>query len=250
MISTMKIAAAIRHVHFEDLGVFAQTLTENDYTIRYYDAGIHDLKSPSLQTYELLIVLGAPIGVYEQDRYPFLFEEIKLIENRLAANLPTLGICLGAQLLARALGTRVYPGPTKEIGWAPVALTNAGQSGPTRHLDGVPVLHWHGDTFDLPAGAELLASTSVCRNQAFTHGRNTIAFQFHPEASNASFERWLIGHAAEIAAVPGLSVVALRADTQRFAPTSEARGQQVLYDWLSQLDEVPAHSMEEGASRV
>ncbi len=250
MIPTMKIAAVIRHVHFADLGAFEPTLTGSDYTIRYYDAGLHDLNSPSLPAHELLIVLGAPIGVYEEDKYPFLSQEIELIEKRLAANLPTVGICLGAQLLARALGCRVYPGPAKEIGWAPVALSNAGHRGPARHLDGVPVLHWHGDTFDLPAGAELLASTAVCRNQAFTHGRNTIAFQFHPEVASANFERWLIGRAAEIASVPGLSVHTLRADTQRFAPTSELRGQQVLSDWLSQLDAVPANSLEEGASRV
>ncbi len=246
----MKIAAAIRHVHFEDLGAFEPTLTENDYTIRYYDAGIHDLKLTSLQTHDLLIVLGAPVGVYEEDKYPFLSDEIALIEKRLADNLPTLGICLGAQLLARALGSRVYAGPAKEIGWAPVTLSTAGHSGPTRHLEGIPVLHWHGDTFDLPAGAELLASTTICRNQAFTRARNTIAFQFHPEASRLNFERWLIGHAAEIAGVPGLSVATLRTDTQRFAPTSEVRGQQMLSDWLNQLDSGTAISLQQDASRA
>jgi GMP synthase (glutamine-hydrolysing) len=236
IIPAMKIAAAIRHVHFEDLGAFEPTLTEHGYTVRYYDAGTHDLKSHNLLTHELLIVLGAPVGAYEEEKYPFLSDEIKLMEKRLASSRPTVGICLGAQLLARALGSRVYPGPAKEIGWAPVMLSDAGHEGPARHLEGVPVLHWHGDTFDLPAGAELLASTSVCRNQAFSHGRNTIAFQFHPEATSANFERWLIGHAAEIGGVPGLSVAALRADTQRFARDSEPRGKRVLSDWLSQLD--------------
>jgi GMP synthase (glutamine-hydrolysing) len=236
IIPAMKIAAAIRHVHFEDLGAFEPTLTEHGYTVRYYDAGTHDLKSHNLLTHELLIVLGAPVGAYEEEKYPFLSDEIKLMEKRLASSHPTVGICLGAQLLARALGSRVYPGPAKEIGWAPVMLSDAGHKGPARHLEGVPVLHWHGDTFDLPAGAELLASTSVCRNQAFSHGRNTIAFQFHPEATSANFECWLIGHAAEIGGVPGLSVAALRADTQRFARDSEPRWKRVLSDWLSQLD--------------
>src|ERR1700719_2323373 len=105
----MKIAAAIRHVHFEDLGAFEPTLTEQGYAVRYYEAGIHDLKSPNLLTHELLIVLGAPVGVYEEDKYPFLSDEIKLLEERLASNHPTVGVCLGAQLLARALGSRVYP---------------------------------------------------------------------------------------------------------------------------------------------
>src|ERR1700674_4054522 len=163
----MKLAAAIRHVHFEDLGAFEATLSEHGYETRYYDAGVADLHSPHLHSCDLLIVLGAPFGAYEEDKYPILTDEIALIERRLAAELPALGICLGAQLFARALGSRVYPGPAKEVGWSPIALTEAGKQGPTRHLGAGPVLHWHGDTFDLPAGTELLASTAICRNQAF-----------------------------------------------------------------------------------
>ena len=101
--------------------------------------------------------------------------------------------------MARALGSRVYPGPAKEIGWAPIALTAAGKQSVARHFEGTPVLHWHGDTFDLPTGTELLASTTICQNQAFRYGHHGIAFQFHPEGSARHFERWLIGHAAEIA---------------------------------------------------
>jgi GMP synthase (glutamine-hydrolysing) len=231
----MKIAAAIRHVHFEDLGAFEPVLAERGYTIRYYEAGIHDLTSASLITHDLLVILGAPIGVYEEDKYPFVSDEIRLLEERLVRNLPTLGICLGAQLIARSLGCRVYPGPAKEMGWAPVTLTKAGGEGVTQHLRDTAVLHWHGDTFDLPAESELLASTPVCRNQAFTRGRNVIAFQFHPEVWRLNFERWLVGHAVEIASVAGVSVNSLRADTQRFAAQSEVHGQRCLSEWLNQL---------------
>lgn len=231
----MKIAAVIRHVHFEDLGAFEPILSQRGFAIRYYEAGIHDLETPGLRECDLLIVLGAPIGAYEEDRYPFLKEEISNIENRLNRELPLLGICLGAQLIARALGSRVYPGPAKEIGWAPIALTPAGKQSCARHLDGGPVLHWHGDTFDLPNGAELLASTPVCQNQAFRRGNATLAFQFHPEASGDHFDRWLIGHACEIGAVPGLSVNTLRADTQRLAPEAARRGQQCFSEWLDGL---------------
>lgn len=231
----MKIAAVIRHVHFEDLGAFQPVLNQQGYTIRYYEAGIHNLQTPGLLKCELLIVLGAPIGAYEMDKYPFLADEIKTIKGRLAAGLPLLGICLGAQLLACAMGARVYPGPAKEIGWAPITLTEAGQRGVTKHLDGSPVLHWHGDTFDLPRDAELLASTALCRHQAFRRGNTILAFQFHPEASGENFDRWLIGHAAEIGAVPGLSVNGLRTDTQRWAAEAACRGQRCFSEWLEGL---------------
>jgi GMP synthase (glutamine-hydrolysing) len=98
-----------------------------------------------------------------------------------------------------------------------------------------PVLHWHGDTFDLPDGATLLASTDICRNQAFSLGRHGLGFQFHPEAQTPGFERWLIGHACEIAATPGVAVDRLRADTARLSAPALAKGQQVLRAWLAQL---------------
>ena len=134
--------------------------------------------------------------------------------------------------MARALGARVYPGPAKEIGWKPLIL---GQGELLAPLADHPVLHWHGDTFDLPDGAVHLASTDVCRNQAFSLGRHGLAFQCHPEAGIQGFERWLIGHACEIAATPGVTVTALRADTARFAPTALEKGRQVLRNWLAQF---------------
>jgi GMP synthase (glutamine-hydrolysing) len=229
-----RTAAVIRHVHFQDLGAFAQPIAEAGYAVRVHDAGVDDLPALDPLAADLVVVLGGPIGAYEEDAYPFLRDEIGLLERRLAAGRPTLGICLGAQLMARALGARVYPGPAKEIGWAAIALTEAGRSGPLRHLGDGPVLHWHGDTFDLPQGAERLASTEICANQAFAYGRNALAFQFHPEAEAKGFERWLIGHAVEIAAA-GLSVPALRADTARFAEAAAARGRACLAEWLRQL---------------
>jgi GMP synthase (glutamine-hydrolysing) len=231
----VKTAAAIRHVHFEDLGAFESVLTGSGYQIRYCDAGISDLHSPELADCDLLVVLGGPIGAYEEEKYPFLADEIALIRKRLNFARPALGICLGAQLFARALNARVYPGPAKEIGWEPVTLTPEGKRGPLRSLEGVPVLHWHGDTFDLPEGAKLLASTKICQNQAFTYGKAVLAFQFHPEASAKNFERWLIGHAAEIASVTGLSVSKLRSDTARLAPESAPLGQHCLREWLEEL---------------
>jgi GMP synthase (glutamine-hydrolysing) len=231
----MKTAAAIRHVPFEDLAAFAPVLEKNGYAIRYYEAAVDDLTAPQLLDCDLLFVLGGPIGAYEEDKYPFLCQELAVIERRLASGRPIMGLCLGAQLMARALGSRVYPGPAKEIGWAPITLTEAGRRGPARHLESGPVLHWHGDTFDLPAGAELLASTTICRNQAFACGQNALAFQFHPEANAENLEQWFVGHAVEISGVAGLTVSGLRADSRKFAPEAQERGQRCLSEWLAGL---------------
>src|SRR5262249_50790545 len=133
------------------------------------------------------------------------------IEYRMRRNLPTLGICLGAQLMANALGARVYPGHVKEIGWGAIDLTPQGRSSCLRSLgDDGKVLHWHGDTFDLPEDAQRLASNANYENQAFAFGSNALALQFHLEAKPRQLEEWYVGHAAELAAAR-ISIPELRA---------------------------------------
>ena len=220
-----KTAIAIRHVHFEDLGAFDRVLRRHGYAVGHCDAGIDDVGNVDPVAPDLVILLGGPISAYEESLYPFLRHEIALLERRLGAARPTLGICLGA---------RVYPAPAKEIGWGELQMSEAGRAGPLRHLAGVPVLHWHGDTFDLPEGAKLLASTEICSNQAFALGRHVFASQFHPEVSGHGFEHWLVGHAVELAAA-GVSPTALRRDTERLAPASAARGEACLSEWLGGL---------------
>src|SRR5262249_60772122 len=128
------------------------------YQTAYRDGGVDDLKNVGFDADDILIVLGGPIGAYEEATSPFVHDELGLTESALRRNIPTLGICLGAQLLARALGARVYRGPAREIGIGPIALTSAGLQSPLRHLnEDRLVLHWHGDTFDLPSNAALLA---------------------------------------------------------------------------------------------
>jgi GMP synthase (glutamine-hydrolysing) len=228
---------AIRHVHFEDLGVFAQVLTARGWDIAFREAGTDDLAAIDPLAADLLVVLGGPIGAYEDHLYPFLGLELRLLERRLAKARPTLGICLGAQLMARALGAKVYPGPAKEIGWSGLRLTKAGEQSPLKFIGPAetPVLHWHGDTFDLPAGATLLASTQPCANQAFSVGANVLGLQFHAEVDGAGIERWLIGHACELAAQKGLSLDKLRADSARYGPTLARQGSRLFTTWLDDL---------------
>lgn len=227
----LRTAVAIRHLAFEDLGTFEPVLERAGFKVHYYDVGIDELWTlDPLQT-ELLIVLGGPVGAYEDDKYPFLVDELRILEARLTANRPTLGICLGAQLMARTLGAKVYPGSAKEIGFKPITLTAAGEQSALRALGVAPVLHWHGDTFDLPADATHLAYTDICPNQAFSHGKS-LALQFHPEGGGSGFERWLIGHTLELATT-NIDIAALRADQLRYAAALSTAATAFLKTWLA-----------------
>ena len=233
---TQRTVQALRHVGFEDLGSFEAPLREAGYAVEYVDVAERDLGPLDPLGADLVVVLGGPIGVNDHDAYPVVTEELRLLRARLAANRATLGVCLGAQLMAAALGARVYPCPSgKEIGWSPLELTDAGAHHPLIALRDVPVLHWHGDTFDLPHGCDLLASTPPCRTQAFARGRTALGLQFHPEVQASRFEHWLLGHASELASA-GFSPIALRLDAERYAPHLEKAGATMLGAWLADLD--------------
>ncbi len=225
---------AIRHVAFEDLASFEIVLQARGYDIQYVDAATEDLAALPHDLPAPVFVLGGPIGAYEEALYPFLNAELRFIEKRLVAKLPIFGICLGAQLMARALGARVYPAPGKELGWAPITLTEAGQNSVLKPLGNGPVLHWHGDTFDLPQGATRLVSTAICENQAFSIGTQALALQFHIEAEAKGLERWYVGHTMELA-LASIAVPTLRAQSRELAPSAAARGNACLTAWLDAL---------------
>ncbi|MGB3865191.1 MAG: glutamine amidotransferase [Xanthobacteraceae bacterium] len=226
-------AVALRHVAFEDLGLLAPLLARAGWDVTTFDAASADLDQPAIAGADLLIVLGGPIGVGDVADYPFLAREIALLEARLAGDRPTLGICLGSQLMAAALGARVYAGPAKEIGWAPLRLTAEGAASCLAPLaaPGATVLHWHGDTFDLPAGAVRLASTEAYENQAFAFGKNALALQFHIEADPAGLEEWYVGHTVELAAAK-IPIRALRTATAAVAPRLAAQAERVFAGWF------------------
>lgn len=228
-----KTVLALRHVHFEDLGTFAETLADSGFRIEYADAVMEDFSRVSPLQPDLVVILGGPVGVYEDDAYPFLAAERTFVAARLAADRPTLGLCLGAQMIASAAGAAVYPG-SSEIGFAPVDLTEAGRQGPLGHLTGVSVLHWHGDTFDLPAGAIHLAATEKTGHQAFAIGRNILALQFHPEVAGIAIEHWLVGHTAELHG-KGIDPRLLRSEARQLGPNLRTHGRRMLEAWLDQI---------------
>jgi GMP synthase (glutamine-hydrolysing) len=233
--STMKTLLALRHVAFEDLGRLAPLMEARGWSIHYHDVGEEDLGTVDLGQADLLVVLGGPIGAEEEDLYPFLADEVALVRERLAAQRPLLGICLGAQLIARALGARVRPMDLKEIGFAPLQLTPSGHRSPLSAVGRQPVLHWHGDAFDLPQGISSLARTAACANQAFCVGQHAMAWQFHLEFDSARLESWLIGHAVELAHA-GIAPGDLRQAAEEHGAGLETALRHVMGAWLEPVE--------------
>lgn len=231
--NSMKKAVVLRHVAFENLGNLAAVLEFKNYEIEYIEVPTASLAQYNPLDADLLIILGGPIGVYEGDMYPFLTDEIAFIKARLEKRLPTLGICLGAQLIAWALGARVYPGHQKEIGWSGLQLSAAGHNSFMHHLDEslTTVLHWHGDTFDLPAGAQLLASSTLYPNQAFMVDDSILALQFHPELLPGTIESWLVGHTCELNKA-GIDINQLRTISHASVNQLNAQARKFWDEWI------------------
>lgn len=222
-------AVAVRHVAFEDLGILEPILVERGFDVTTLQAGVDSLDS--MADADVLVVLGGPIGVGDVQDFPFLQEEVSHLRQRLEHGLPTLGICLGAQLMAAALGARVTPSGSFEVGYRPLRVTAAGRDSVLAGLDGVPVLHWHGDVFGIPSGARRLAETDGFSNQAFDLGPAILALQFHIEARWDEIERWLIGHSVELAD-RGVSVPDLREQARRWGPQLESVASALLRRWI------------------
>ena len=232
-------AFIIQHLKFEDLGNIEPELIKKGYDIYYFFPGNPDhLEILRNCTAELLIILGGPIGAYEDSLYPFLSIEKEIIENYINNNKPVLGICLGAQLIASVLGANVFPGGEKEIGWSPVQLNREVDiAWLPKNLDEENVLHWHGDTFELPHKAIRIASSEKYENQGFIYNSNILALQFHLEVLPKNIENWLIGHTMEINKTDGISVESLRAQTRAQSNMMQEKASNLWSSWFDFIKE-------------
>jgi len=193
----MSEVLAIRHVEFEHLGMMEKVLKELGYSFMYLDTPSGAKLNKSLEEFSLIVVLGGYMGAYEEEKYPFLSYEFKLMEEALKKEIPLLGICLGAQMLAKVLGAKVYPGDKgKEIGW--YEITKVGEH---PYFEEFPkklkVLQWHGDTFDLPADAVRIFSSEKYPNQAFVYNK-AVGLQFHIEVDKELLKTWINAYKKEV----------------------------------------------------
>ncbi|MBN1119044.1 MAG: amidotransferase [Bacteroidales bacterium] len=176
----------IQHVHFETPGFILDWAKEKKYTTSFTYL-FENEKLPRFNAFDFLVIMGGPMSVYEEDKYLFLSEEKKFIKEAIEKNKVVLGICLGAQLIAEALGSKVYSGPNKEIGWFPVEFINKS----IFNTAASTVFHWHGDTFDIPDEAIHLAGSEGTPNQAFIYNNKVLALQFHIEVKQENIRNML-----------------------------------------------------------
>jgi GMP synthase (glutamine-hydrolysing) len=231
----MRHCIVLRHVPFESLGLLEPLMVARGFGIQIIDVPVTPLPRQALLDAELLVVLGGPISVYEQALYPFLNAELEALAQRLRDEQATIGICLGAQLIAHALGAKVYRGAGKEIGWSPLQLTPSGLKSPLAAIDGQRVLHWHGDTFDLPDGADLLASTALTPHQAFAWRDVAVGLQFHLEVTARDLEAWYVGHALELSSLTSTNVPKMREAGQLHAARLEPHANRALAELLDRI---------------
>lgn len=185
-------AAVFEHVPNEKAGTLGVFLRRERIPFREYPLYDPSTTLPDLERVRCLIVMGGPMNVYEEDKHSFLRPETALIARAVASDIPYLGVCLGSQLLAKALGAKVYQAKAPEVGWMPVDLTKESHSDTVFAAAPSPlsVLQWHEDTFDLPDGARLLAASRLVPHQAFRYGASAYGLQFHVEADRPMLEDW------------------------------------------------------------
>jgi GMP synthase-like glutamine amidotransferase len=208
----------VKHVDIEGPGLIEDCLRHEHipHQILSLESGFH---LPKLDSLTHLVILGGPMNVYEEDRYPFLREEDLFIKEAIQRGRSILGICLGAQLIAKALGAKVFKAPVKEIGWYDVSLTRIGCIDPffSQLPKRFSVFQWHEDSFEIPHSAILIATSSLVPYQAFRYGNNAYGLQFHLEVTDTMIREWMETYEEEFEGpqLPHLSKLRILADTEQ-----------------------------------
>ncbi len=226
-----------QHEAEEGLGTFADVLERQSIGCRHIRLFRDEIPTESWDEVKALIILGGSMGVHEEEKYPFLKWEKTIIRTAIKNGIPLLGICLGAQLIAAAAAAEVYQGNFQEIGWYPISMTLEGEMDPL--LGHIPnkaiVFHWHGDSFNLPKGAQRLASSIYYDNQAFCMGRNVYGLQFHLEVTPAMIDLWIDQHSKELARFPYISPDKIRADTITYSPALKYYGERFFSEFIRRV---------------
>jgi GMP synthase (glutamine-hydrolysing) len=224
----------IQHAPMETSGIIAAELETRGMAAKVVRTFAGEQVPRELGPSRGLVVMGGPMSVYEGDRYPFLRDELRLIESAMRDDAPVLGVCLGSQLIAAALGAEVKSGGRKEIGWHAVKLTDDAFLDPLwKGIESsFPAFHWHGDVFTLPAGATLLASSQLTPRQAFRYGKTTYAILFHLEVTEGIVEAMVRSFSDELAAERLDGDAILRA-AELHLPASMQRGRPLFARWAS-----------------
>jgi GMP synthase (glutamine-hydrolysing) len=230
----MKEVLVFQHDPFEDLGFFAEVLEKQRTGYRVLRLFHGEMPAEDWERIGALIILGGPMSVNDEEEYPFLRWEKRIIRAAIDEAVPVVGICLGAQLIAATLGTMVYHGRVKEIGWSPISITPHGQVDSLLGYlpENATVFQWHGDGFELPSGAIRLASSVNYENQAFRVGKNIYALQFHLEVTPPMIARWIDERSKDLALAPYILPDKILADTQNYAPILKYYGERFLSEFL------------------
>jgi len=233
----MEEVLVFQHDPFEGLGFFAEVLEKQGADYRVLRLFHGEMPAEDWQHIGALIILGGPMSVGEEESFPFLRWEKRIIRAAIDEAVPMLGICLGAQLIAATLGTKIFHGPVKEIGWSPISITPHGQVDSLLGYlpESATVFQWHGDGFELPNGAIHLASSVNYKTQAFRVGKSIYGLQFHLEVTPAMVERWIDERSKDLALVPYVLPGKILADTQNYAPTLKYYGERFLTEFVRRV---------------
>jgi GMP synthase (glutamine-hydrolysing) len=241
-----------QHDRFEDLGFFAEVLGKTAARYRTVELFHGEVPAEDWRQVAALIILGGPMAVDDEEKFPFLRWEKRIIRAALDESVPILGICLGAQLIAATLGASVYEGPVREIGWSPISITPHGQVDSLLGYlpESATVFQWHSHGYDLPPGAVCLASSTHYKTQAFRLGKLTYGLQFHLEVTPQTIERWIGERSRDLARTPYVSAEKIRADTRIYSQALKYYGERFLAEFVRRIERAKNRKREAGLAEV